>query len=92
MIAILYIQDDTTYQDYVLMHYYCIVVLWLKIDGFMISSNFAVHESEASHQVSRVLFRFRVLAINSIDTVCFQLLCAWEPLKRRFCTSIFSNF
>ena len=30
MIAILYIQDDTTYQDYVLMHYYCIIVLWLE--------------------------------------------------------------
>ena len=42
----------------------------------MISSNFAVHESEASHQASRVLFRLRVLATDSIDTVFVELSCA----------------
>ena len=42
----------------------------------MISSNFAVHESVASHQASRVLIRLRVLATDSIDTVYFELLCA----------------
>ena len=76
--------------------YQCIITVLLyyalKIDGLMISSNFAVHESEASHYASRVLFRFPVLAIDSIDTVCFELLCAWEPLKRTFYSSIHSNF
>ena len=35
-------------------------------------------------EASRVLFWLRVLAIESIDTVCFELLHAWGPPKRRF--------
>ena len=45
-----------------------------------------VARSEAS-EASRILFWLRVLAIESIDMVCFELLRAWAPPKRRFCTS-----
>ena len=46
----------------------------------------SVRESEAS-EASRVLFWLRVLAIESIDMVCFELLRAWAPPKRRFYSS-----
>ena len=42
---------------------------------------------ENASEASRVLGWLRVLAIESIDMVYFQLLRAWAPPKRRFYSS-----
>ena len=50
-----------------------------------------LRESEAS-EASRVLFWLRVLAIESIDMACFELLHAWSrPIYSLYFPEIFSQ-
>ena len=58
-------------------------IMWQTCQPSQVYSSFA----KARLVRPRVFFRLLVLAIESIDMVCFELLRAWAPPRRRFYSS-----